>query len=175
MKKGIVLLLLVVCMIALTGCGKKTTTKEKEEDKKIVIKDEGFGTTTMTYSNNKDYKVEEEHSGKYTTVKVTSEKENFIIEMYHFDISSASYGIGKTNRSDSEGFLEYTWNNYLGYIYNANKSGVNFNIMLKDNSKGSKALFGTVSSVNSADENVIETFKSDSVQKLLNTIVFEEK
>ena len=179
MKKKIVLsLLIVLSLIMITGCNKdkKNTTKKKvSTDKEIVLKDEGFGTTTMIYSKDKDYKIEEEHSGKYTELTITSEKENFKMQLYHFDTSSASFGIGKANRSGSEGFMEYTWNNYKGYTYNGDKNSISFNILLKDDSGSSKALFGSMEYVDVNTANVTETFRGENIQKLLNSITFEEK
>ena len=75
-------LLIVLSLVMITGCNKdkKSTTKKKvSTDKEIVLKDEGFGTTTMTYSKDKDYVIKEEHSGKYTELTITSEKDNFKI------------------------------------------------------------------------------------------------
>ncbi len=179
MKKKIALgLMLVITIFALTGCGKKTETKtktvKKNTDKQIVLKDEGFGTTTFTYSNDKDYVVKEDASGKYKELTISSESENFELQIYHFDTTSASFGTGKANRSDSNGFMEYTWNKYKGYTYNGDKDLISFNILLKDDSNSSKALFGQMEPLNSTDANIEETFRGESVQKLLNSISFEE-
>ena len=177
-KKIFIIVLLIGLLITITGCNKdkKSTAKKKvSTDKEIVLKDEGFGTTTMTYSKDKDYVIKEEHSGKYTELTITSEKENFKMQLYHFDTSSASFGIGKANRSGSEGFMEYTWNNYKGYTYNGDKNSISFNILLKDDSKSSKALFGSMEYVDVNTANVTETFRGENIQKLLNSITFEEK
>lgn len=179
MKKKIALvLMLVFTVFALTGCNKnkvtKTKTAKKDTDKQIVLKDEGFGTTTFTYSKDKDYVVKEETGGKYKSLIISSEKENFELQIYHFDTTSASFGTGKANRSDSNGFKEYTWNNYKGYTYNGDKDLISFNILLKDNSNSSKALFGQMQPLNRNEANIEETFRGDNIQKLFNSISFKE-
>lgn len=179
MKKKIALvLMLVFTVFALTGCNTnkdtKTKTEKKDTDKQIVLKDEGFGTTTFTYSKDKDYVVKEETGGKYKSLIISSEKENFELQIYHFDTTSASFGTGKANRSDSNGFKEYTWNNYKGYTYNGDKDLISFNILLKDNSNSSKALFGQMQPLNRNEANIEETFRGDNIQKLFNSISFKE-
>lgn len=179
MKKKIALvLMLVFTVFALTGCNKnkdtKTKTEKKDTDKQIVLKDEGFGTTTFTYSKDKDYVVKEETGGKYKSLIISSEKENFELQIYHFDTTSASFGTGKANRSDSNGFKEYAWNNYKGYTYNGDKDLISFNILLKDNSNSSKALFGQMQPLNRNEANIEETFRGDNIQKLFNSISFKE-
>jgi len=176
-KKLFIGVLLVALIAAITGCNKeKDKSKQKttkETDKKIVLKDDSFGTTTMTYSKDKDYEIKEEHTGKYTQLTITSQKENFELQLYHIDTTSASFGIGKANRSGSIGFMEYTWNGLKGYTYNGDKSSISFNVLLKDDSNSSKALFGQMSSSNT-NANIEETFRSEDFQKVLNSIAFEE-
>ena len=83
MKKKIVLsLMLIVSLFMITGCGSKKEEKKKETKKEdttteIVLKDEGFGTTTFKYDKDKDYEVKIEEGGKYKTLVISSEKENF--------------------------------------------------------------------------------------------------
>ena len=176
-KKLFIGVLLLGLIITITGCSKdKVVKKIKKEDpdKKIVLKDESFGTTTMTYSKDKDYVIKEDNSGKYTELTITSETEGFELQIYHIDITSAGFGTSKANRSGSTGFMEYTWNSLKGYTYNADKNMISFNILLKDNSNSSKALFGQMSSTNT-NTNVEEIFRSEEFQKILNSITFEEK
>ncbi|MBP3840712.1 MAG: hypothetical protein IK997_01150 [Bacilli bacterium] len=178
-KKLFIGALLIVLFVTITGCGKdKNTNKTKtirEEDKKIVLKDDSFGTTTMTYAKDKDYEIKEEHTGKYTQLTITSQKENFELQLYHFDTTSANFGTGKANRSNSNGFMEYTWNSLKGYTYNGDKFSISFNVLLKDNSNSSKALFGQMSYIDNNTANIEETFRSEGFQKILNSITFEEK
>lgn len=178
MKKKIILsfaIILTLCLI--TGCSKKSENNSKKNvssDEEIIIKDEGFGTTKLSYSKDKDYKVSFDNTGKYTTVKVESEKENFVLEMYHFDSVVVSYEEGKENRKNSNEFKEYKWNGYEGYSYNGDKYSIDFNVLLKTNDNKVKALFGTVSYSDSNTANVSEVFKSSEFQKLLKSISFEE-
>ena len=71
--------------------------------------------------------------------------------------------------------MEYTWNNLKGYTYNGDKFSISFNVLLKDNSNSSKALFGQMSYIDNNTANIEETFRSEGFQKILNSITFEEK
>ena len=179
MKKKIVLsLMLIVSIFMITGCGSKKEEKKKEskkEDtmKEIVLKDEGFGTTTFKYDKNKDYEIKEETGGKYKTLIISSEEENFEVEIYHVDTSDDGYNSTKENRSNSDEFKEYTWNKYKGYSYDGSKTGISFNILLKDG-KEAKVLFGEFDYKDYKTANIAETFKSVSIQNLLNSITFKE-
>ncbi|MCR4581177.1 MAG: YgdI/YgdR family lipoprotein [Bacilli bacterium] len=173
MKKKIFVCLFALMMVfTLTACGSKNQTKD--DRKEITIKDEGYGTTTLKYSKDKDYEVKEETGGKYKTIKVTSKKENFDLELYHTDTAIESYRAGKENRKSTKEFKEYTWNNYQGYSYDGSKYMINFNILLKDAEGNSKVLFGSMSYVDYKEANVTELFKSEDFQNLLNSISFTE-
>ena len=177
MKKKIVLcLMLLVSVFMITGCGsKKESNKEKtkKEDtrKEIVLKDEGYGTTTFKYAKDKEYEIKEETGGKYKELIISSEKENFELQIYHTDQVEASYEIAKNNRSVREGFKEYTWNKLDGYSYNASKTSISFNILLEDG----KVLFGVFDAINSDDADMPEAFSGDSIQDLLNSITFKSE
>ena len=180
MKKKIVLsLLLIVSLFMITGCGsnkkeeKKKETKKEDTMKEIVLSDKEFGTTTFKYDKNKDYEVKIEEGGKYKTLVISSKKENFEVEIYHVDSSDDGYKSLKENRSKTDEFKEYTWNKYEGYSYDGSKTGISFNILLKDG-KEAKVLFGEFDYVDYKTADIIETFKSDSVQNLLKSITFKE-
>lgn len=179
MKKKIVLsLMLIVSLFMITGCGSKKTEKKKETKKddsikEIVLKDEGFGTTTFKYDKDKDYEVEIKEGGKYKTLVISSEKENFEVEIYHTDTSDDGYNSLKESRSNTDEFKEYTWNKYNGYSYDGSKTGISFNILLKDGAEA-KVLFGEFDYKDYKTADVSETFKGESVQKLLNSITFKE-
>jgi len=175
-KKCLIFSLLLISLFVFTGCGKKeeSTNTKVDISKKLTLTDEGYGTTTFTYGEDKDYVVKDEHSGKYMTLKVTSEKENFELELYHTSTYAGSYETGKKNRSSSDEFKEYTWNGYKGYTYNGTNTSISFNILLDSSENEEKVLFGSMEYHNSNDMHVLDTFKSDDFQKLLNSIKFEK-
>ncbi len=172
MKKVLVSLLLVVTLFSLTGCGKDEP--KKENVKNIVISDEGFGTTTLSYSNDLDYEVKEETGGKYKEYTIKSVKENFELQLYHTDIYENGYNANKDIRSKVQGYKEYKWGNLEGYSYGASKDSIKFNIVLKVEEGKYKLLFGSMESIDYNNANIPETFESDNVQKLLNSIKFSE-
>ena len=89
MKKILISLLLIVTIVSLTGCGKKSepkgndlenkneTTNNAVATKTITLEDEDFGITTFTFDGNKDYEIREEYAGKYVDVTVSSKNDNF--------------------------------------------------------------------------------------------------
>lgn len=165
MKKFVLSLVALVSIITLAGCGVKDTRKE------VVITDTGFGTTTLKYDENKDYTVKTNEGGKYTEVVIKSVTDNFEIELYHTDVTASLYASTKENRKEnSEGYQEFKWNNYEGYIYNADKYSLKFLIKYDDK----HALFGDVSAYNYNSANMLEDFKGESIQALLNSVNFKE-
>lgn len=174
MKKILISLLLVVTLFNLTGCGKKEKNNEDVKTNDIVISDEGFGTTTLSYSKDLDYTVNEEKGGKYKEFTIRSEKENFELQLYHTDIYNTGYNANKETRSKVNGYKEYKWGNLEGYSYGASKDSIKFNILLKDNDGRYKLLFGSMESIDYNNANIPETFESENIQKLLNSIKFSE-
>lgn len=178
MKKKMALVLCVgILLFGLSGCGKQEG--EKQDNKadnlaKIVLKDEGYGTTTFTYANDLDFKIQENHSGKYTELIINSEEKNFEWQMYHTDSTEKSYETGKENRKNSKGFKEYEWNGKKGYIYNADKFSLDFNILLNTTEKDAKVLFGSLSYKDSTKADILNYFQSEDFQKIMNTIEFTE-
>ena len=97
--------------------------------------------------------------------------------MYYFEILDSSYIGAMDTRKNSDGFKEYKWGNYDGYIYNVSKTSLNVNILLRKETKKKKAvgIFIEVSPIKYKDADVLELFNSKDIQNLLNSIVFEEK
>lgn len=177
-KKALLMLLLLVAVFTLSGCKKDEKNEEKEtkENNKIeiVISDEGFGKTTLSYDKDKDYEVKQEKTGKYTTTTIVSKKENFKLELYHFDTVEDSWNLQKDSRSKKDGYKEYNWNKLEGYSFEGDKYSVKLNVKLATSDYKIKALFGEMSYESYAEADVLNTFNSSSVQDLLNSITFKE-
>ena len=170
MKKKILFgLFVILAVVTLTGCGKKEDNNLKD----ITLKDEGYGTTVLKYNKDKDYTIKEETGGKYKELDIRSESDKIRIQLYHTDSYEESYNAGKNNRKESTGFKEYTWNGLNGYIYNADKNSVSFNILLKVNDKKAKVLFGEISTTNTSAD-ALSIFTGDEFQKMMNSITFTE-
>ncbi|MBR1817776.1 MAG: hypothetical protein IJ772_02900 [Bacilli bacterium] len=175
MKKKIALILCIgIAFLGITGCGKKEEEKKTENLSKIELKDEGYGTTTFAYNKDFDFEIKENHSGKYTELIINSEGKNFEWQMYHTDSTEKSYETGKENRKNSKGFKEYEWNGKKGYIYNADKFSLDFNILLNTSDGDAKVLFGSLSYKDSTKADVLNYFQSEEFQKIMNSIEFKE-
>ena len=171
MKKRILIgIFIILVVVTITGCGKK----EDKNKKDLIIEDSGYGKTVLKYKQDKDYEVKEEVGGKYKEIFVTSNSENFTMQLYHTDSTDVGYNTGKDNRKENVGFKEYTWNGLNGYIYNANKNGVSFNILLKTTDGRAKVLFGNIEPNDMKTANVLELFESDDFQKMMSSITFSE-
>ena len=177
-KKTIIVLLLCALTLVFTGCDKKEKAKEVEYET-IEIKDEKTGyLTTFKYEKGKDYKITDTNTeGKFVEVEMEAKKLNLELEMYYFEISNTGWTSIMENRKNSEGYQEFTWNGYKGYIYNANDKSLYFNILLKDggNTSMSLCLFGEVAAINYNVGKVTENFTGEEFQKFMNTIEFKEK
>ena len=177
-KKTIIVLFLCMITLVFTGCDNKKVNKEKEYET-IEIKDEKTGyTTTFKYEKGKDYKITDtETDGKYVKVEMEAKSLNLEVEMYYFDITNIGWNNNIESRKNSEGYQEFTWNVYKGYIYKADDTDLYFNILLKDggNESMSICLFGDVDAINYNKGKVTENFTGEEFQKFMNTIEFKEK
>ena len=177
-KKTIIVLFLCALTLLFTGCTNKKEEK-KEEFETIEIKDEKTGyLTTFKYTKGKDYKVTDTNTdGKYVEVEMEVKSLNLEIEMYYFEISNIGWNKNIETRKESEGYKEFTWNGYKGYIYKADDKNLYFNILLKDggNESMSLCLFGEVDAIDYNKGKVLENFTGEEFQKFMNTIEFKEK
>jgi len=179
MKKRILLLIIMVSLLfVVSGCNKSTTTKKNDDLKTIELNDKNHGfNTTFYYSKNEKYEVKEQTGGKYKEIVIKNEKNNIEFDIYYFEILDNNYESSKSTRKDSEGFKEYKWGDYKGYIYNANKYSLNFNILLRKQAgdKSAVGIFGEVSALNYSKADVVTDFNKKEIQDLLSSIIFNEK
>lgn len=170
MKKKI-LLLLMFSILFITGC---KNVKPVDENNKLVIKDKDSGyTIKFSYPKSDNYTTKEELGGKFVESIIKNEEKNIKMDVYFFESTYNSFSSTKISRKNDDTFKEYNWNNYEGYIYNADKYSLNFNILLKkDNESNCIALFGEVSPINYKDADIVEIFNSKDIQDLFNTIEF---
>jgi hypothetical protein len=90
-------------------------------------------------------------------------------------MTNTSYNSSKENRATKEGYKEYKWGKYEGYIYSVDKNSLNFNIMLLDGGDDAMSvnLFGAVYKIKyDGDDIMTENFEKDAVQKFMKSIEF---
>ena len=173
MKKKIlnigIVIMLIANLIILTGC---------EKNKEIVLKDnnEGF-VTTFKYPESQAFEVTEEDndSGKYAQMVIENKTNNIELEIYYFEETKDSYNSSKDSRKDDEGFKEYKWNNYEGYIYSVYDDSLYFNILLQDESEDDMiiGLFGSVETIEYGEGKIIDSFESEDFQNFMKSIEFK--
>ena len=173
MKKKIlnigIVIMLIASLVILTGC---------EKNKEIVLKDnnEGF-VTTFKYPESQNFEVtdEDSDSGKYAQMVIENKANNIELEIYYFEESKDSYESSKDTRKNDEGFKEYKWNNYEGYIYSVSEDSLYFNILLQDESEDDMliGLFGSVEGIEYGEGNIVDSFNSEEFQNFMKSIEFK--
>ena len=173
MKKQILVIglicMLIVSLFTLTGC---------EKNEEIVLKDQETGyTTTFKYPESQTFKVTEEDqdSGKFAEMTSENEANNIELEIYYFEESKHIYDDMKDSRKEDEGYKEYKWNNYEGYIYSVDEYSLYFNILLQDETEDSDAigLFGSVDAIDYNEANTPKAFDSEEFQNFMKSIEFK--
>ena len=176
MKKKLLIITVFIALITLvTGC----TEKKKEEDKKetLTIKDDKTGyTATFKYDKSEDFKITDtDKDGKFIEVTIKSEKNNIKMEFYFFEMTNTSYNISYNTRKEQEGFKEYTFGKYKGYIYGVDDDDFDLNILLYDggDSDMSIGLFGDIEKINEkVGNNIVSIFESKAVSDFMKSIEF---
>ena len=174
MRKNIlivgIILMLIASLFVLTGC---------EKNKEIVLKDNKTGyTTTFKYPESQNFNIvdEDQESGTFVEMTIENQEKNIELEMYYFEESDSSYELSKEGRKDADGYKEYKWNNYEGYIYSVDNNSLYFNVLLhKETSEDDMdiGLFGSLTSINYDESNVPETFDSKDFQDFMNSMEFK--
>ena len=176
-RKILVLLIAFMFLFTVTGC-KENKVGKKDDRKSIVLNDTTYGfKTTFKYQKDEKYEVKEVSGGKYKEIEIENKKNNLEFDIYYFEMLDSSYDSSKKTRKESEGYKEYKWGNFEGYIYNVSDHSLNFNILLRKGTKDKSlvGIFGEVSSIDYKGTDVLTSFNNKEIQDLLNSIKFEEK
>ncbi len=166
MKKIVLSLLIIVCLLMITGC--------KKSSEKIIriLSDEKSYVTTFKGSDNTFI----QENPKYN--QIHSEVLSLFISFDYIESTKEAYDYAKTHNflgyEYSKGSVkDYTWNNYSGYTYNVNDNEVYFRILLVDDKDNSIVLSAYVGNKHTKDISVAKAFESKEVQDFLNTIEFK--
>lgn len=177
MKKKILLgILVVVCLFAITGCGKESEKKSEKSNNNLIKitdnKDRGYVTTFKTI-NNKFVQT----NPKYN--HVDCEKLGIFMSFEYVESSKEAYDYAKTHnflgREYAEGEVkDYKWNNYSGYSYGISENEMYFRILLEDDKDKSVVLSAYVGP-SGKDVDFAKVFDSDDFQKFLNSIEYKKE
>lgn len=174
-KKNLILILGIIIAVLVIGL---VFFIKPEKKKEIVLKDNRTGYTTIfKYPESQTFEITEEDqdSGKFASITVKNEEKNIEFEMYYYEESRNLYNTVKEDRKAEEGYKEYKWNNYEGFIYNVDDETLYFNIYLQDETEESDAicLFGSVDAIDYNEANTPEAFESEEFQNFMNSIEFK--
>ena len=180
MKKRYLFIMLFASLLLFAGCtNKKEEEKKKEEPKtkEISLKDEKSGyTIKFTFDEKEKFELTKtDTSGKFIEGIIQNEDYNMEMQIYFTEMTNTSYKSSKENRATKEGYKEYKWGKYEGYIYSVDKNSLNFNIMLLDGGDDAMSvnLFGAVYKIKyDGDDIMTENFEKDAVQKFMKSIEF---
>ena len=181
MKRKLLLLLLIpVLLLGITACGSKSDDKQKDTKKEIVLQDTNLGfKTTFTYKEGEGYSDVEvdKDTGASTQIEFDNEKLDLDFQMYYNTMRISSYRTSQNNRSGQKYYKEYKFNNYEAYAYSEYDSKVYLNILLKvEEDDTADVLFISIDRIDdNKDIIVADVVAGKKVQKLLNTIKFEQK
>ena len=139
MKKVFKLFAILLMVFIITGCTTKPPQDEEEEEPKLIynlsVDDEAHGYYTALYYEegsgfammNPKLLIDDAgfQHGTYSNVEMGIE-----FEAYHREGPVGSLDSLKKKYANSEGYKEYTWNKYPGFIYNANENHVSFALIV---------------------------------------------
>ena len=175
MKKKILLLLVLVpaLLLIVTGCDKEKEPVQKEEKKKIILKDSTFGYETIfKYDKEEKYSdVKEIEGGASKEIEFENEDLDVEFQMYYTKMSKTSYDKTQETRSAQKYYKEYTFGKYKAYAYGEYSSGINLNILLDvDSTKTAKVIFVAIDRLDTNEEVVISDVLDKDLKDLFNSI-----
>ena len=180
-KKGLIVLVVIISMFMLVGCGKKDNEK-KSTDKEIII-GTSFGDLKFTYPKSRSFSV---------VNNISKGENNSIIEndtIYNndlaikIDVSVGDMGIKYWNEQikylkDNKMYEEYKLKNHEAYIMDANDKTLEARILIDSNKKYDEAyvLAITVNYMDPPEEkaNIKKLFEDQIIKDFFNTIKLEK-
>lgn len=133
--------------------------------------------TTFKYPARKEYKVEkvDKKTGVFQKVIFTNEAKNVKFELYYYETSNSLYEINKTLRANNDNYKEYTFNKYAADSFTSGNVLQSDILLNKDENERNLVLYIYMQKINDEIEtDMNEVFNSKEVQKILNTIKFEQ-
>ena len=141
MKKIYKIITILLIVIVITGCTSKKP-KEEEEEKELLkysvtIFDEAHEYfTTLNYEGEdelftiKKQKLSIDDDGFQHNL-IESRSMSINLEAYHSEGKVGTLDELKKKYENTEGYKEYTWNNYPGFLYNANENEASFALIVE--------------------------------------------
>lgn len=139
MKRIFKLFAILLFVFIITGCTTKPPQNEDEDEviltQSLSVYDKAHGYYTALYFEdgsgfimmNPKYLIDDAgfQHGTYSNTEMGIE-----FEAYHREGPVGSLDSLKKKYADSEGYKEYTWNKYPGFVYNANENHLSFALIV---------------------------------------------
>lgn len=174
-KKLLLILLIVLSVFAVTGCGKEKV--KKEEKKTIVLKDSKKGyKTTFTYNKDENYTdLKEDESGASTEITFKNEDKDVEFQMYYNTITDKSYEYNKEGRSKQKYYKEVKVGKYEGYVYGEYGSGLYLILKLEENKDTLDVLlFVSIDRLDTNEDVVVADVFDKDLKDFFNSVKFEK-
>ena len=168
MRKKVFIILMVMSVIFLSGCG-----NSKPKNEVITLEDSNLKyKTTFEFEKADGFKLEkEETGGKYKEIIMKNELENLKFDMYYSDNSDDAYKSLKEGRSTKKNYKEYKYGKYDAYVYSDYDSDLNLIIKLTDEKNKVISLYVYIETINFDNSDVVyEMFNREVIQNFFNSI-----
>lgn len=173
MKKLLLLIIFIVPLLFITGCGKE---EEKVVLKSIEYFDDGYGfKTTFKYDPSLTFtNVEYNDEGKAKELEFENKELGLDFSMYYTDSSKKLADSVKESRSEKSYYKEFKFNGYEGYCYSDYDDQLYVIINLKEDKNNVEYdLFISIESKDT-DTVVYDVFTQNILQDFFKSIEFED-
>lgn len=171
MKKKIFLIILLIPILLLTGCGKEDNRKT------ISLVDPVFGYHTEFKYDPKENYSEPKYEEGGASKSITFENKDLDVEfqMYYTKMMKKNYEVSKETRSKQKYFKEYKFGKYKAYAYGEYPSGIYLNILIGvDSTETAHVLFVSIDRLDNNENIVVADVLDKELKEFFNSIQIYE-
>lgn len=165
-NKLLLLIILLVPVLLLTGCG-------KEEKEKITLTDPVFGyQTTFSYDKKENFSnIKTEDGGASKAITFENKDLDVEFQMYYTKMMKSSYDKSKETRANQKYYKEYNYGKYKAYAYGEYSSGIYLNILIDvDSTDTAKILFISIDRLDTNENIVVADVLDKELKEFFNSI-----
>ena len=167
--------LLLICLVALTACGKKSNAKE--EMLSMEMEDQIEGTTTLYYPKSLSFSIKQVPVETGNRLELYSHDYSAKINISYEIMVTENYNSFVKNCKETKAYKEYTWNEYKGLAC-GDESEVKFAVKLYESEIGYvrvlSGIFEPDTTTGRSLPNMITVFNQKGIQDWLSTIEYKK-
>ena len=169
MKKVFYLLILIVAIFTITGCGEKSKDKNATEKGFITVLDTNNNPKLKLNNEDESFQLNEDYVGITSSSIIDNESLGITLTLYVDEVSKDDNNITKKDM-----IKEYTWGSYKGFTYDDHSDQIKFRAILAETEVELIVLEGSIKTldIDNSDINLEEVFDGQEVQDFLNTMKF---